>query len=428
MTREDITKNNLENNETPKVFQKNIEHKEISQEEFLHWLDNEENLFKQETQQELIKSNSVDLNQPTFEKIKNETNIESDLNTINQEVEKYIDEARKLILESEALQKSPSYLSFESIDLVDRGEDQQKKLEEMVASGKISSEVLESLKTEIKVESDNKENLIKAKEDESRKWLVNSGIKEGVKIRGIIFNDPTKVALIKEMTNDYIVIGILDETGKEISEVNYNSEQFPNLVSEIKNENTTLTQKLQENPTETNKENVDTKIQEADSLPELFKIIKEAGGIQGLSEFYSTDQVWERVRAFINGEADENIITRTGGLREKVKELKMIREQNLQTENQKTTEPTLETRDEYKNLSYEEWRDTLPQVHWTAGYLTFRPGENTDLKDLKYFVDKSGGHYVSYTETDGSKQARKLYITANNAGISQEIDPYILKV
>lgn len=45
---------------------------------------------------------------------------------------------------------------------------------------------------------------------------------------------------------------------------------------------------------------------------------------------------------------------------------------------------------------------------------------------MKYFVDKKGDHYVSYTETDGSKQARKLYIAANNAGISQEVDPSIL--
>ena len=81
-------------------------------------------------------------------------------------------------------------------------------------------------------------------------------------------------------------------------------------------------------------------IQSAGSLGELYKIVKEAGSIQGSSELYSSDQIWERVRAFVNNEADETVITRTGGLREKVKALKLQRELNKQAQSQdtKTTE------------------------------------------------------------------------------------------
>lgn len=97
MSVEDINKNNLENNEAPKPSQENIEQKEISQEEFLNWLDNEGNSFKQETQTELAKANSVDIDQPTFEKIKNETNVENDLNSLDQEVAELILEEKQQV-------------------------------------------------------------------------------------------------------------------------------------------------------------------------------------------------------------------------------------------------------------------------------------------------------------------------------------------
>ena len=46
MTQENL--NNLENNEIPKTTPEKVEEKEISQEEFLNWLDNEGNMFKNE--------------------------------------------------------------------------------------------------------------------------------------------------------------------------------------------------------------------------------------------------------------------------------------------------------------------------------------------------------------------------------------------
>jgi hypothetical protein len=150
MTQENV--NNLENNEIPKTTPEKVEQQEISQEEFLNWLDNEGNNFKQETQQELDKANSIDLDQPTFEKIKNDTGVENDLNAVNLEAEKYIDEARQLVKESESLQKSPKVLhnwdGIEGLSLSDTGEDQRKKLEEMVASGQISSEEVVKIKNE----------------------------------------------------------------------------------------------------------------------------------------------------------------------------------------------------------------------------------------------------------------------------------------
>jgi hypothetical protein len=68
-----------------------------------------------------------------------------------------------------------------------------------------------------------------------------------------------------------------------------------------------------------------------------------------------------------------------------------------------------------KEIDYESWKDSLPQVHWNA-MNAFRDFEPT------YFMDTNGDHYVIYTE-DGERRGRKLYITANNAGISAEISP-----
>lgn len=111
MTVEEPNKNNLENNEVPKDTQEKIEQKEISPEEFLNWLDNEGNSFKNETTEEMSKSNSVDLDQQTFEKIKNETGVEQELDSINQEAEKCIDEIKLSLKENvEMLANTPTSL------------------------------------------------------------------------------------------------------------------------------------------------------------------------------------------------------------------------------------------------------------------------------------------------------------------------------
>lgn len=93
-TPEDVNKNNLENKEIPKVNPENLEQKEVSKEELLTYLDEEGKSFKNETSEEINKSNSIDLDQPTFEKIKNETGVEKELETINQEVENVISESK----------------------------------------------------------------------------------------------------------------------------------------------------------------------------------------------------------------------------------------------------------------------------------------------------------------------------------------------
>ncbi len=92
-------KNSLENNEVPKVTPEKIKEKDISQEEFLNWIDNEGNLFKQETREEFNKTNSVELDQPTFEKIKNETGVEEELNILNEEAANSLDTAKKSVFE-----------------------------------------------------------------------------------------------------------------------------------------------------------------------------------------------------------------------------------------------------------------------------------------------------------------------------------------
>ncbi len=89
-----MNKSSLENNEIPKTSQENIEQKEISQEEFLSWADNEQSSFKQETQEELAKANSVGLDEPTFKKVKSETGVESDLSNLNKELEEIIAQAK----------------------------------------------------------------------------------------------------------------------------------------------------------------------------------------------------------------------------------------------------------------------------------------------------------------------------------------------
>jgi glutamate synthase domain-containing protein 2 len=427
MTQENV--NNLENNEIPKTTPEKVEQQEISQEEFLNWLDNEGNNFKQETQQELDKANSIDLDQPTFEKIKNDTGVENDLNAVNLEAEKYIDEARQLVKESESLQKSPKVLhnwdGIEGLSLSDTGEDQRKKLEEMVASGQISSEEVVKIKNEIQAESTQKLNLEQQeKQKELSDFLQETGLNIGsMATLELVYGYPASYevdSIDKEKGNIHFKItqnavpqALINDREAYFSGGTKGTFSLDHLRDQITKHQPQ--ENKSENLEENKKLNIEQLIQSTSSLPELYKVIQNAGGIQGSSENYSAEQLWERVRAYVNGEAEETVITRTGGLREKVKELKFQREQSK-----------AESKNEFKSLSYEEWRDSLPDVHLTAGFLTFRPGKESELKDMKYFVDKKGDHYVSYTETDGSKQARKLYIAANNAGISQEVDPSIL--
>lgn len=95
MTQENL--NNLENNEIPKATHEKVEEKEISPEEFLSVANNEEQKFKQETTDEINKLNSVDTDQPSFEKIKNETGIEKELSALNTESEIVINEAMEQV-------------------------------------------------------------------------------------------------------------------------------------------------------------------------------------------------------------------------------------------------------------------------------------------------------------------------------------------
>jgi hypothetical protein len=108
MPSEELNKENIEENEKPETIEENREQKEMSLEEFYIQLENEKNTFKTETADELNKANSnIDLDQDKFEEIKNETGVEQELNTINQEAEKYINETQKLIKEKYA-EKEPS--------------------------------------------------------------------------------------------------------------------------------------------------------------------------------------------------------------------------------------------------------------------------------------------------------------------------------
>lgn len=94
MDQENLNKNSSENKESLNIPTEVVE-KEISKEEFDGWLDNEEKSFKNESQDELNKSNSVGLDGETFEQIKIETNVEGDLNNINTNLEQTINTAKR---------------------------------------------------------------------------------------------------------------------------------------------------------------------------------------------------------------------------------------------------------------------------------------------------------------------------------------------
>lgn len=98
--------NNFENNEVPKITPENLETKKLSQEEFLNWLNKEEKTFKNESIEQIDKSNSLGLNKETFEKIKNETGVEQELSNLDIEAENYVNEARNEIREQPEFENS----------------------------------------------------------------------------------------------------------------------------------------------------------------------------------------------------------------------------------------------------------------------------------------------------------------------------------
>ena len=90
MFNENINKSNIESEEKKKPSQENIVQKEISQEELVNWLDQEKESFKKETQIELNKLNSVDLDQNTFNQIKDEVDIDNSLENIDSEMDQIV--------------------------------------------------------------------------------------------------------------------------------------------------------------------------------------------------------------------------------------------------------------------------------------------------------------------------------------------------
>jgi len=95
MNLENVDKNNNESNEVLKISRENMEDKEISLEELSSWLGGEERSFKEETQEELARMNSVGLDDKTFNDLKNKTEVESSLKGVDNLVEGVCDNARK---------------------------------------------------------------------------------------------------------------------------------------------------------------------------------------------------------------------------------------------------------------------------------------------------------------------------------------------
>lgn len=143
---------NVENKEISKPSPENVEQVEISQEEFLSYLDDESNLFKQETQEELDIINSFDLDQSTFNKIKNETNIENDLNELNKELEEIIFQAKvssEPINSYDAIPETVDYLLNHTN--LEEGNQDQKFVQAQEAFEKIqdvNNEIIESKKNQ----------------------------------------------------------------------------------------------------------------------------------------------------------------------------------------------------------------------------------------------------------------------------------------
>ncbi len=88
-------KKKIENKETKKVVASNKEGKEVSQEEFLNIANAEKSKFEEETKNALQNLNSVDLDEHTFNEIKNENKIEEALGENLKEANAVIENAKK---------------------------------------------------------------------------------------------------------------------------------------------------------------------------------------------------------------------------------------------------------------------------------------------------------------------------------------------
>ncbi len=252
-----------------------------------------------------------------------------EVGTTNKEAEKYI-RAEQLVREMEKLNKSPRVISLDhGIEYELDGQMEKEELEEMVKNGEISTDELAKIKDQVVIENKNKQ---EEKERIQRESLENIlkifnqlKLQQGQElvIRGEKYQI---IELDKE--KGFVNIGKLKKDGS-CYEIFYNPKDYKKLATDLnykeedKDSPSPIKENFQENETE--------KIQSANSLGELYKIIKEIGGIQGSSEFYSVDEIWERVRAYVNNQAEEEIITRNGRLRDKVRELKYAREQSLKS-------------------------------------------------------------------------------------------------
>lgn len=93
-------------------------------------------------------------------------------------------------------------------------------------------------------------------------------------------------------------------------------------------------------------------------------------------------------------------------------------------------EKKVETGKEFKNLSYDEWVATLPSELKMTASMAFNPDRNQPFKDIKFFTDENSLHYVVYTESNGERQARKMYTTEDEfgvGGVTELVSPIIFE-
>ncbi len=166
---------------------------------------------------------------------------------------------------------------------------------------------------------------------------------------------PQEGTLYKEVYQDSLDELNSKNQNSEQEEINDPTESMEKSFSIESND-------LQQEAVPDNKELIiGQKIQNTSSLGELYRVIRDAGGIQGSSEYYSAEQIWERVQAYVENKADENIITRTDGLREKVKMLKLERELKKQGIDQKEVhEPIKPVEENNKEELSPEHKEEIP--------------------------------------------------------------------
>jgi len=133
MSLENPNKNNIENNEAQNIPQEKLEQKEISQEDFVSWVDQKEKSFKEETQDELSKLNSVGLDEQTFEQVKTETNINDDLSNIDSEMSQVVLATKEQINNKPETQVE---IKKEFIDEIINSENVRYKSEEAITRAK----------------------------------------------------------------------------------------------------------------------------------------------------------------------------------------------------------------------------------------------------------------------------------------------------